>query len=394
MNNRNKIISQLQDNILRELSYKPSIDYGLLGGDLGRVIFLYCSFNFTKSSEYKVDELMDKMIANIALHPLNLSYCSGLAGLCFGLEWLDANKYINIDRSIVTMMLPLLAKGVGFHLGQGNIDYLHGSIGIARYLTTKYNASRHAKDAVLTTISWLYNHIKNDNYGGGFWLFKSVEKKLYQNISLSHGISSIGLFLCNALRQEMPEVYTSKTIEMLQKIAKYILSKIVNPDLYGCYTLNSPINNPDLKCKSRLAWCYGDLGVAVAILQIGITLSDNDLLDLSRQIVSYSSSKRLDPRANYIKDAGLCHGAFGVAMMYRYFSKYFETESIQNAINYWERIGISYFTSIDNISQFGGYSIDTGKIQSLSTLIDGDSGIGLYLMDEYDLLNKMLIYEK
>lgn len=65
---------------------------------------------------------------------------------------------------------------------------------------------------------------------------------------------------------------------------------------------------------------------------------------------------------------------------------------LKNSILYWEKIGHSYYTNINGICQFGSYSADSLTIIPNSVIIDGDTGVGMYLLKEYDFLYKTLIY--
>lgn len=317
MTDDNIIIKQLLTNVDRELANKTIIDYGLLGGDLGKIIFIYSAQRKLGLSTQSTNKLIERMLESLSKNPLQLSYCNGYAGMCLGLRWLDSMGYIDLDTKTISSLIPILCESIKYYLYHDNIDYLHGAIGVARYLLSQYNSSELVKDTITFTVDWLNNHMLCDTQGGGYWLFTSKENKTYQNISLSHGLSSIALFLCKAyslISQDKRKVYN-----MLKKLSIHLTSHIVDPKLYGSYTLSSPINDPNKKYMSRLAWCYGDLGFAIALLEIGKCLGEQQIIDLSNEIIIYSSEKRLNPIVNSVRDAGLCHGAFGIALIYRYF---------------------------------------------------------------------------
>jgi lantibiotic biosynthesis protein len=65
---------------------------------------------------------------------------------------------------------------------------------------------------------------------------------------------------------------------------------------------------------ARLAWCYGDAGGSVALLEAARVLGDDAMaeaaLDLGRR------AARRGPETSGVGDAGLCHGAIGVAHIF------------------------------------------------------------------------------
>ncbi|HEU4727821.1 MAG TPA: lanthionine synthetase LanC family protein, partial [Kofleriaceae bacterium] len=65
---------------------------------------------------------------------------------------------------------------------------------------------------------------------------------------------------------------------------------------------------------SRVAWCYGDLGVSVALLSAATATGRDDwredAIELARE------SARRPPESSQVIDAGLCHGAAGVAHLF------------------------------------------------------------------------------
>jgi hypothetical protein len=70
-----------------------------------------------------------------------------------------------------------------------------------------------------------------------------------------------------------------------------------------------PIWHPDADAPSRVAWCYGDLGVAFAILAAARARRRDDWRDHALELVhGVARRARADTR---VVDAGLCHGAAG-----------------------------------------------------------------------------------
>ncbi|MBC7978607.1 MAG: lanthionine synthetase, partial [Myxococcales bacterium] len=67
---------------------------------------------------------------------------------------------------------------------------------------------------------------------------------------------------------------------------------------------------------SRLGWCYGDLGVAIALQRIGRALGERDCRDEAAATFAHTASQRT-PTNGMIADASLCHGSMGVSHIFR-----------------------------------------------------------------------------
>src|SRR5438093_719443 len=65
---------------------------------------------------------------------------------------------------------------------------------------------------------------------------------------------------------------------------------------------------------TRVAWCYGDLGIAVALFLAARCVNEsswqNEALALARNVAGRP------PEQSGVKDCGLCHGAAGVGHLF------------------------------------------------------------------------------
>jgi len=66
---------------------------------------------------------------------------------------------------------------------------------------------------------------------------------------------------------------------------------------------------------ARLAWCYGDPGIAIALLETARALARPDWAAQARRLAARAAGVSIE-RAG-VRDAGLCHGAAGLAHTFR-----------------------------------------------------------------------------
>jgi hypothetical protein len=85
--------------------------------------------------------------------------------------------------------------------------------------------------------------------------------------------------------------------------------------------------------SSRLAWCYGDLGIAVALLQAARGARDasweREALRIARRCAERPTEK------SGVVDCGLCHGAAGVGHLFNRLYLATGDETFKDAARFW-----------------------------------------------------------
>ena len=115
-------------------------------------------------------------------------------------------------------------------------------------------------------IDYLYSTAQKDTDKQVF-KWKSVlnekQKKCY-NIALSHGMSSIVIFLSRVINSGAAD---EKIMEMLFGTVNYILAQEIDFEHYGCCFPSQSLETSSPVSRSRMGWCYGDLGIGIALRQ-------------------------------------------------------------------------------------------------------------------------------
>jgi lantibiotic biosynthesis protein len=83
---------------------------------------------------------------------------------------------------------------------------------------------------------------------------------------------------------------------------------------------------------SRLAWCYGDPGAAVAIALAGHAVGSGALCQVARDVARRAARRTGDPT---VVDAGLCHGSAGLAHLFARLWQYTGEETCAEASRFW-----------------------------------------------------------
>jgi len=379
-------IRQKIDNIAQCIFDKvQEQDYGLYSGEFGLLLFL---FYYSKYSQKKKHAMLTERYAKHLLQRFiqgtkSHTFCSGLSGILYLFEFLRENDFIDMDVSYVQLALDnYLISRMRQDIQQSYFDFMHGALGVGLYFLKKGNHPEYIREL----IAFLYRTAEKDP-DNQIYKWKSVvlakeEHCMVYNLALSHGIPSIIIFLSRVINSGISD---KKTIEMLSGAVNYVLSQEKDFSQFGsCFPNYLPANPEEtvsesfvLNSKSRIAWCYGDLGIGSALWQAGKTLGKQDWEEKGLEIL-LQSTKRRSYDESLVFDAGICHGSAGIAMVYR--RMYFETgkEEFKDAVSYWIQQTLNFSQFEDGLAGYKTYEKEGWK-QDYS-LLTGIAGIGLMLL--------------
>jgi len=293
---------------------------------------------------------------------------------------------IDLEEDIIPEELDIyLFKVMKQDFDKGNYDFLHGAIGYGIYFlkrfenTTDPKTKKRYRDYLLELISFLDTN-KKTSKNGIWWAselyLEKQETIMVCNLGLAHGIPSITNFLTRLLPYTE---FKPLVVPMIKNSIRYIRSCKKKPNDQGTTSFPSWFfSENQIEYRSRLAWCYGDLGIAITLLNAGNTLKDNTLINEAVTILKHST-KRKDPKEAMVLDAGLCHGAFGVSHLYTYAYQITQEIEFRNTAIYWANIGLDMSIHKDG---YAGYQKITGENMwsSADDLLDGIAGIGLAIL--------------
>jgi len=369
-------ISDIAD-ILINVKHQKQKDIGLYTGNAGIALFLFYFSQYTHSLalHQKASEILEMIINQIQEMPEPpFSLYSGIAGVGWFVDHLSHQGFIgeNQEEFLFGIDEYLYIKALS-DLKHGSYDFIHGSMGVVLYFV-----KRNRKDYLRNLIQELANiAIWDEDRVKWRSLIMSEQRITGYNIALSHGITSIALVLCKIF-QIMPNDEMVKNL--IKGAVAYILHQEIPVEQFGSFfPAFSKESQPKL-FKSRLAWCYGDLGVALAIWQAGITLQHQPWIDKGMEVLLFSTHRRV-LFENRVRDAGICHGTAGIAQIFNRLFRITKQVEFKDAADYW-------CTETLNMAKFehglAGYkawrSEEKGGYQLKDCLLEGIAGIGLCLL--------------
>ncbi|MGH1387491.1 lanthionine synthetase C family protein [Kordia sp.] len=382
------------DQIIKS-KYKEETQIGVLAGLAGISLF-----EFYYSKYLDIDDHADIGVEMLTdcIDKINEGYsyptfCTGIAGAGWVLDHLEQEEFMDADND---ELLPELDQYIHTFMvtdmKNGNYDFLHGAIGYAfyflnRYRNTKSDELKQKYVGILNEFLDLLEELSEDAGDGKIrWESElSIEtKERGYNLSLSHGMSSI-VGILTKLHEN--DAFKAKSEPMLKGAIHYILSfKTTQEDPFSIFPSWVTDKKEDEEGQSRLAWCYGDLGVAMRFWFASKTLNDEGLGKTAVEVLKHSA-KRTKVEDSLVRDAGVCHGSYGNAQMFYRMYKETGDQEFKDAFEFWIQDGIDRGTFEDG---YAGYKQWKGVDKSWApetSLLEGIAGIGLSILDylaDYD----------
>jgi hypothetical protein len=302
-------------------------DYGLLSGLTGKAILINEYKKLYPESKIEIETYIEDVFNSIENYDSISTYCAGISGACLGIGYLNKNNFEGDGTFdfISDEVEEFIDLSYVDYIKDDNIDFLHGSVGVAFYYLESLNEDKD-QEKYKNNIEILLSHLKET----GIWNDNMLRWKESTNISLSHGMASIVILLCNLIRQDIN--FNTDISHILKDAVNYILSQEIDYSQYGSFFPNKS-NSYEIE-KSRLAWCYGDLGIALCLLNASEVLNDDLIKKKALQIINYASNRR-DLEENCIVDASLCHGTSGIAMFFYSLFLKMKDDHYLNTAKYW-----------------------------------------------------------
>ncbi len=289
-------------------------DFSLLSGSSGQLINLSEQDITSALEQNKIENLFHETINqfNKQKEDSTYTYCDGFSGLGWVIEYLSKKEVLSCDINNTLVDFDSVLYEIGLEtLKVGNYDFLHGAIGIGWYFLER-NSNNIAKDKLSKIVSLLYENSIQIN-GLRYWENKKNIDPC-ANFGLAHGMPSIIIFLSNCYKQGIEK---EKTFHMINEAIRFINAYQLKNEL-SLYPINSISKRP-----SRLAWCYGDLGVGLSLWTAGKNLGVKSFQEQAYDVFKFSA-KRKNMYENNVIDAGICHGTSGIALLFYRF--YLETD--------------------------------------------------------------------
>lgn len=192
------------------------------------------------------------------------------------------------------------------------------------------------------------------------------------DLGIAHGVAGVIGFLANCVAQR---VHVDVSTELLSQAMAWFECQSLRDDSLSVFPTIAGSSRP-----SRLAWCYGDAGIALSLHRGACSLKSPRYFQLVRSIMRRISQRRLEDAMAY--DGGLCHGAAGITLLCSQLARAGGPPSLLLARNYWLNELLKMRREDQGLGIFPRWSPVECRLEPSTDLLTGSAGIGLTLLSQ------------
>jgi lantibiotic biosynthesis protein len=322
-----------------------TIGPGLASGNAGLAVFFEEMFRLTDDRHFEETRDARWNFAIDQLGSARISHPSLFGGYC-GVGW--ATAHLSSEQAPKEPMAPpedpdgihedleeTLLQDLETLPSPTVFDLVGGPVGWGLYSLQRWPHAR-ARRALEHVVDFLERTAEPCPEGFRWWtspyLLQPWQRELspggYYNLGLAHGVPGICVLLSQVIRRGIRDSQASR---LLEGAVDWMLSQRIEGSR-GLAFPSSIIDGqpPD---PSRLAWCYGDLGIAAALLVaahcVGHERWATEALSIAR------NAARISPGESGIVDTGLCHGSAGAGHVFNRMYQMTHDPLLLDAARFW-----------------------------------------------------------
>jgi lantibiotic biosynthesis protein len=359
----------------------------LAGGQAGEALF-YTYLALQTGDEAAAEQaaqLVEQAAEALAVQPLPPNLYTGFAGVAWTMEHLrgrlfeeDGDEDDPVEEIDEALAIPLQRSP-----WPGDYDLITGLVGLAVYALERL--PRPAAVNLLAQIVDRLSEKADVSEEGAAWFTRPEELPEWQreyhprgsyNLGVAHGLPAVVAVLAGAAAAGV-----EKARPLLADSVRFLLARRQDPSTVGaCFSTSyAPWEAPT---GSRLAWCYGDPGVAAALLAaaraVGEPAWEREALEIALLAAERPES------SSGIRDAGICHGAAGLGHLFNRMYNTTGEERLREAAHFWFERTLALKEPGQGIGGFRTWGV-IGEPNELgwreeSGFLDGTAGVGLALL--------------
>lgn len=321
------------------------------------------------------------------------NYANGLAGLGLTFSHLHRFDFLPFDHQDAFRELdPFLIKAAMNDYEKNISDFLHGPMGLLYYFINEPYSQR-----TVNLTDQLYGMYLNAALVDekGLRIRNTVVEQSFNEFDLcmAHGLAGHLVILSMLTRHSNQSEKIKATIRLILIYFDHAYENDFS--VHGgnsCFPTSIDENYPlaheinRLNYKSRLAWCYGDLGIAYALICAGECLHDNTIIERGLQ-TALRTTEMNRPKSADVRDIFFCHGAAGVSYLYRkLYKKTGEKLFLEASLN-WRRLTVVIYQTmrVGLLDKNFSLNLLDGMPGAVIAMIDSDND-ALFNWDQFFLL--------
>jgi len=304
-------------------------------------------------------------LADLALPP---ELYGGFVGTAWACEHVDAHlvgERPDVDEltTIDDAVLGVLAQP-----DPRIFDLIGGTAGLAVYALERAQSPRRRRMLVLVARHLVVISERGWSTPREWLADPDAPPDGWLDLGVAHGIPGVVAILGElAARGVATEIYRDAVSALL-----------VHQQDRGESAFPATLRSDRASSPSRLAWCYGDPGIAAALCTAAVATDDRELLARAGEIAARAA--RRDPATSGVVDAGLCHGSIGLALCFQVVAVATGDAACADAARFWVRDALSRFADDGTVIRARLSSGGAWERVSSTGLLNGAAGLALGLL--------------
>jgi lantibiotic modifying enzyme len=364
-------------------TWTGSTDFSLAGGDAGVALFFHVlsttEHGRTIDTEGARDALLSRAAGALSSEPMTPSLFMGFTGIAWALSAMcdvggeGADALDGIDVA--------LANHLRAH-HEEQLDLVSGVVGIGAYLLERLPRAE-ARSGLRAIVDQLESTAER-SVEGCTWpeppeRLTAEDRAMYPegrcDLGVAHGIPGIIAFLGRLVRAG---VEVERARALLFDSVRWLQAQASGRESPRFAHWSAPVG-PLL--PTRIAWCYGDIGVSIALLVAATATGSTELRDYAIDL-GHRVAERPHDTADIV-DVGVCHGTAGAAHQFHRLFRATGDPAFLAASRHWfaetlaarrDGEGVGGYRSVIRDTDLRDVWIDNPE------LLNGSAGIGLALL--------------
>jgi lantibiotic modifying enzyme len=378
-------------SIAQELKRRQIRNATLASGQSGVALFFAYLAAAKPGRDYEdvARRFLDRSVHALATRRMSTSLYSGLTGVAW--------TAIHLKRLLgISGVYPNAAidRALNLHFRStprsSQYDLISGLTGIAVYALECL-----PQNSAITLLKRVVDHLDKNaerKSDGCTWITRSEwlpadRRETYPDgcydFGVAHGVPGVIAVLGRICATREPKLKATRATarKLLNGAVKWLLSQKSTDSNTSVFPTCVNATAPKSTGASRLAWCYGDLGIASALFtaarSVKATGWETEALSLAHR-----AAHRLF-KQSAVNDTGLCHGAAGVAHLFNRLYQATGDRTCRDAARRWFGQTIKMRRPRYDVAGFPArlYKPSTGLYWSAEPgVLEGAAGVGLALL--------------
>ena len=276
---------------------------------------------------------LQEAIDVLAAEPLTSSLYAGFTGIAWAVDLVDGllgaageDRNGDIDEALMRLL--------GKYPEQAPYDLIHGLTGLGAYALARWPRPG-AAQCLLGVVEQLARRARHDRDGVFWWTppsWQGQRRELYLpgrvDLGVAHGIAGVIPFLARVHRLGLA---TQTVRPLLDGAVRWLLAHLAGTA--SGPTVPSFVADGVEPGPARSAWCYGDPGVAAALLLAARDAGEPGWAAAATDLAVRAAAR--PPGQAGVEDAGLCHGSAGLAHLFNRMYQMTAEPALAGAARFW-----------------------------------------------------------